>query len=30
MNSRLEKRTNQLFQTLLEHIDMACGLVTTG
>ena len=30
MNRRLEKRTNQLFQTLLEHIDMACGLVTTG
>lgn len=26
MSNRLEKRTNQLFKALLEHIDMVCGL----
>ena len=26
MNRRLTKRTNQLFKTLLEHIDMVCNL----
>ena len=30
MNRRLTKRTNQLFQTLLEHIDMVCGLKDAG
>ncbi|MFP4476084.1 MAG: Crp/Fnr family transcriptional regulator [Desulfatibacillaceae bacterium] len=26
LNDRLEKRTTQLFKTLLEHINMVCGL----
>ncbi|WP_028316659.1 Crp/Fnr family transcriptional regulator [Desulfatibacillum aliphaticivorans] len=26
LNERLEKRTTQLFKTLLEHIEMVCGL----
>ena len=26
LNDRLEKRTTQLFKTLLEHIEMVCGL----
>lgn len=26
INNRLKKRTKQLFQALIEHIDMVCGL----